>query len=168
LTSHQNRSPRGLSSNPTPQEIKALRESMGLTHQAFGRLIYAPESAAVCWEVGRDDPRHKRLHPAFWHLLRLRLAYGASVELVDRWVGLFNGAPELGAIDPPGEVSYDGYSRVRTPFARGGTANLLPIVFPPSKQDEPVVATHVAVLDQGKVLRVFELTAEHKAVGFGA
>lgn len=68
-------------------------------------------------------------------------------------VAIFNRAPNIGDINPEGEISYVGYRRVLV-SAYGGT-NLEEVVFPPSDQDDPVFASHVVVIDgAGRVVGV--------------
>ncbi len=63
---------------------------------------------------------------------------------------LFNGAPKIGSKDCSQEVTYAGYARV--PFVSDGSTNMHGIQFPKSKQDEPVHATHVVVIDSKGVI----------------
>jgi len=58
---------------------------------------------------------------------------------------LFGSAPVVGSTDCAAELFYVGYKRV--PTVTDGLSNLTEIVFPASDQDEPVYATHVAVID---------------------
>lgn len=74
---------------------------------------------------------------------------------------LFSTEPHIGDVNPPGEVHYTGYSRVRFMVDAGASSNDKYIEFPASEQDDPVLATHaVAIDDDGRVVGV---TALHQA-----
>lgn len=71
MTNHQNRSSRaGPSSNPTPASIRALRERANLTPADAAAMIHASARAWQQWESG-----DRRMHPAFWELFRIKLAW---------------------------------------------------------------------------------------------
>lgn len=66
---------------------------------------------------------------------------------------LYDREPELGAVNPPGEVVYAGYQRVQLSMGRPG------MVFPASEQDEPVWVSHIVVLDpDGRVVGSREIS----------
>lgn len=66
---HPNRSRAGSpASNPTPAEIRALRESLGLSQTAAAALIHCTLRAWQEWEAG-----NRRMHPAMWELLRIKI-----------------------------------------------------------------------------------------------
>lgn len=70
MTNHQNRSGRGPSSNPTPAAIRAMRERANLTPADTAAMIHASARAWQQWESG-----DRRMHPAFWELFRIKLAW---------------------------------------------------------------------------------------------
>lgn len=61
--------PRSHASPPSPDEIRAARDAAGLTQSACARLIYVTERAFRMYEAG-----DRRMHPAQWELLALKLA----------------------------------------------------------------------------------------------
>lgn len=70
MTSHPNRSRRRRpAATPTPEQIRAARESAGLTQSQASALVHAGLRAWQKWEAGE-----RRMHPAFWDLFRRRLA----------------------------------------------------------------------------------------------
>ena len=64
MSNHPNRS-RAPSKgrNPSPAEIKAAREALGLTQTQAAAAVYVPLRTWQRWESG-DAP----MHPAFWEL----------------------------------------------------------------------------------------------------
>ena len=50
--SHPNRSGAGPSRNPTPEEIRAARDALGLSQRAAAELIHGTERAWQDWEQG--------------------------------------------------------------------------------------------------------------------
>ncbi len=70
MSNHPNRS-RGVSSarNPVPEEIKAARETAGLTQTEAAALLYKTARVWQMWEAG-----DRRMDPAFWELFRIKLA----------------------------------------------------------------------------------------------
>lgn len=70
MTNHPNRSKRRPSParNPSPDEIRALRASAGLTQGQLADLLMTSTRAVQQWEAG-----DRKMHPAFWRCLRLDL-----------------------------------------------------------------------------------------------
>ncbi len=66
--SHRGRRPCGLAANPSPHQIRAVRESAGLTQVAAGDLVYRSERNWQQWEAGE-----RRMDPALWELFRIKL-----------------------------------------------------------------------------------------------
>lgn len=68
---HPNRSRRtdAPGRTPQPEEIRSVRERAGLTQRQAGALVYASERAWQEYEGGR-----RRMHPAIFELLRIKLA----------------------------------------------------------------------------------------------
>lgn len=69
MPNHPNRGPKGPSANPSPAEIKAARESVGLTQGAAAALIYRTARNWQQWEGG-----DRRMDPALWELFRIKAA----------------------------------------------------------------------------------------------
>ena len=69
MTSHPNRSkrPDAAGANPSPEEIRAARDALGLTLKAAGAIVYCSLRAWQDWESGE-----RRMHPATWDLFRIR------------------------------------------------------------------------------------------------
>lgn len=70
MTNHPNRA-KGPGRNPQPAEIRALRESAGLTQEQAGALVYTTAEVWKQWEAEPGSVKHRRMHPAFWHLFKL-------------------------------------------------------------------------------------------------
>lgn len=68
MTSHPNRGPRGPASNPAPADIRAARESAGMTQTQAAALIHGTLRSWQAYEAG-----DRRLHPGLWELFRLKL-----------------------------------------------------------------------------------------------
>jgi DNA-binding transcriptional regulator YiaG len=68
MPSHPNRSGRGASRNPSPEEIRALREEYGLSAAELGALVHSTGRRAQEWMAGTH-----RMHPGLWELLRLKV-----------------------------------------------------------------------------------------------
>ena len=64
MTSHPNRGHRRI--NPTPEQIKALRERCGLTQTEAGAKLFTSCRVWQQWEAG-----DRRMHGAFWMLFRI-------------------------------------------------------------------------------------------------
>lgn len=55
------------SMTPTPAQIRAARESAGLSQTAAAALIHCSRSSWAEWEGGVS-----RMHPAFWELFSIK------------------------------------------------------------------------------------------------
>jgi len=75
MAAHPNRGPKGPSSNPTPAEIRAARESAELSQTAAGALVHTTVRTWQQWEAG-----DRRMHPAFWELFRLKIKHQKLCE----------------------------------------------------------------------------------------
>ena len=66
---HPNRSRRGYdpAANPTPAEISAAREFLGLTQQEAADLLHITTRAWQRYEAGE-----RRMHPALWELFCIK------------------------------------------------------------------------------------------------
>lgn len=53
---------------PAPEEIKAARQSAGLTQTQAGALVYTTCRVWQQWEAG-----DRGMHPAFWELFQLKI-----------------------------------------------------------------------------------------------
>lgn len=53
--------------NPTSAEIKALRETSGLSQTAAASLLHTTCRTWQQWEAG-----DRRMHPAFWELFNIK------------------------------------------------------------------------------------------------
>lgn len=69
MTNHPNRSKRAPSParNPTPAEVRARREQLGLTQTAAAAVVHTKLRAWQQWEAGE-----RAMHPAFWELFTLK------------------------------------------------------------------------------------------------
>jgi putative transcriptional regulator len=75
MSNHPNRSKSNPSEsrNPTPAEIRAAREAANLTQTEAAALVHSPCRSWQGWEAEEGTPIHRRMHPAFWELFRLKL-----------------------------------------------------------------------------------------------
>lgn len=55
--------------NPLPEEIRAARESAGLTQSAAAELVHSGMRAWQMWEAG-----DRRMHPGLWELFCMKTA----------------------------------------------------------------------------------------------
>lgn len=81
MTSHPNRSarPDAAGSNPSPEEIRAARDALGLTLKEAAALIYCSLRAWQDWESGE-----RRMHPASWDLFRIRATFPDDAAILLR------------------------------------------------------------------------------------
>jgi len=75
-------SPNRLDRNPLPEEVRALRERYNLTQRDLAGLAFSSQRTVQSWEapIGAED--HKRMHPAAWWLVRLRLGDAQLSDLI--------------------------------------------------------------------------------------
>ena len=67
MTNHPNRGPKGPTSNPAPETIRAAREAAGMTQTESALLVHASLRAWQQWEAG-----DRRMPPGLWSLFRIR------------------------------------------------------------------------------------------------
>ena len=68
MVNHPNRGRPGKpGSNPKPDEMRALRHSLGLTQKQAAELIWCGVRTWEQWEAG-----DRSCHPAFWELFRIK------------------------------------------------------------------------------------------------
>ena len=58
-----------LSKSPTPTEITALLETCGKTQETVALLLHVNGRTVRQWKAG-----DRKMHPAFWELLKIKLA----------------------------------------------------------------------------------------------
>ncbi|MDD2978141.1 helix-turn-helix domain-containing protein [Aquabacterium sp.] len=58
---------------PTPAQIRAARESAGLSQEAAAALIHKTRSAWAQWEARESASNHRAMDPAFWELFLLKI-----------------------------------------------------------------------------------------------
>jgi DNA (cytosine-5)-methyltransferase 1 len=74
MPNHPNRSGRiSPAANPKPAQIRAEREKAGLTQTAAASLVHSTLRSWQQWEAEPGTSGHRRMHPAFWELFRLKL-----------------------------------------------------------------------------------------------
>jgi len=63
MSNHPNRSKRRNlhGATPLPENIKAMRDRLGMTHKEFGKMGFYSELAAQQWETGE-----RRMTPLSW------------------------------------------------------------------------------------------------------
>lgn len=66
-SNHPNGGPQAPSSNPQPKDIRAARNSAGLTQSEAAALVYSTLSAWQRWEQGE-----RRMHPGLWELFNIK------------------------------------------------------------------------------------------------
>ena len=57
---------------PTSTQIRAARESAGLSQEAAAALIYKTRSAWAQWEARESSSSHRAMDAAFWELFLLK------------------------------------------------------------------------------------------------
>lgn len=67
MPNHPNRS-KSTSETPSPENIRALRESAGLTQTQFGALFHGTLRAVQDYEGGQ-----RRMHPGLFELAQLKI-----------------------------------------------------------------------------------------------
>jgi DNA (cytosine-5)-methyltransferase 1 len=73
MSNHPNRSGKGVSRNPKPKEIIAARLDAGLSQTAAAELVHTSCRAWQQWETEEGTEGHRRMHPAFWELFRIKV-----------------------------------------------------------------------------------------------
>jgi DNA-binding XRE family transcriptional regulator len=74
MANHPNRNGKNPAKNPKPAEIKKARIAAGLSQTAAAELIYCALGTWQQYEADPDSPCHRRMHPAFWELFKIRVA----------------------------------------------------------------------------------------------
>ena len=59
--------------NPTPEQLKSYRLSLGLTQTEAGRVIYTPLRTYQDYEGGKS-----KMHPGLWELLQAKTDKGEN------------------------------------------------------------------------------------------
>ena len=73
MANHPNRSKiKTAASNPTPEQIIALRKSKNLTQSQAAKLVYSTLRTWAGWESGRELEGHRRMHPAIFELFVIK------------------------------------------------------------------------------------------------
>ncbi len=83
MANHPNRSRRKPAPgyNPSPAEVRQLREDMGLTQEQFGRHLYAGLSTVQAWEDGS-----RRMPGLTWEYASLLWGFRAVSEARKQWI----------------------------------------------------------------------------------
>lgn len=68
MTNHPNRGQKGPFSNPAPEDVRAARESAGLTQTQAAEMVRGTMRAWQEWEAG-----NRRMHPGLWELFQRKL-----------------------------------------------------------------------------------------------
>jgi DNA (cytosine-5)-methyltransferase 1 len=69
MANHPNRGKGSASANPLPEQIRAARETAGLTEAEAGALIHGSARSWQNLEAGE-----RRLHPGLWELFLIKIA----------------------------------------------------------------------------------------------
>ena len=69
MTNHPNRSAGHPARNPSPGEVRAARDAVGLTQAQAAALVHASARNWQQWEAG-----DRRMHPGLWELFRIKSA----------------------------------------------------------------------------------------------
>ncbi len=81
MTNHPNRKRDQPGRNPKPSEIAALRITAGLTQTQAADLLHASLRSFQQWEAPENSSTNRKMHPAFWELLQIKIAGGPSVRI---------------------------------------------------------------------------------------
>lgn len=76
MANHPNRGPKGPSSNPQPEEIKAARSAAGLTQTEAAALVHSTLSAWQRWEQGE-----RRMPPGLWELFGIKTGLSLRADI---------------------------------------------------------------------------------------
>lgn len=72
MVAHPNRTKRAnYARNPTPEEITKAREKAGLTKVEAAELVFATYRGWHNYEIPKESPDHRRMHPAIFALFLL-------------------------------------------------------------------------------------------------
>ncbi len=82
MSNHPNRSQRKPAPgyNPSPAEIRQLREEMGMTQEQFSRHLYSGLSTVQAWEDGS-----RRMPGLTWEYASLLWGFSAVSKARDIW-----------------------------------------------------------------------------------
>lgn len=85
MANHPNRSRliKHLAANPTPEKIRATRESLRLDYAAAGAIVHSSARAWQSWELG-----DRRMHPAIWELFQIKTRRSPEKETQSSVIGL--------------------------------------------------------------------------------
>jgi DNA-binding XRE family transcriptional regulator len=75
LSHHPNMTSTALPSrNPSPREVREVRELAGLTQTQAGALVHTTCRTWQQWEAEQGTKYHRAMHPAFWELFCRKIA----------------------------------------------------------------------------------------------
>ena len=57
---------------PSPPEILASRKAAGLSQTEAAVLVHTSCRTWQQWEAEEGTPSHRKMHPAFWELFRIK------------------------------------------------------------------------------------------------
>jgi DNA-binding transcriptional regulator YiaG len=72
MSNHPNRSKHQPRLQPTAEEVRQARARAGMTQLEAARAVGASVKAWRKWEAPPESPDHRRMHPAFWELFRIK------------------------------------------------------------------------------------------------
>ncbi|GLK78068.1 hypothetical protein GCM10008171_33220 [Methylopila jiangsuensis] len=72
MVNHPKRSTRNRPGTPTPEQIKAAREAVGLTQKQAADLVQASSRAWQNWEAPVGSPEGRAMRPALWEMFRAK------------------------------------------------------------------------------------------------
>lgn len=105
----------------------------------FGAPVEFPDAFRAAFQAGQRSI-----------LDRLATKPETQTETQVLEAALFTKAPQIGSKDCTNEVNYNGYHRVL--LATDHRAKLTDIRFPASQQDESILVSHVAAIDERGVI----------------
>lgn len=74
MTNHPNRSRTGSpASNPTPDDVIALRQARNWTQTEAAAHWLTTLSAVQKWEAPADSQNHRRVHPLMWWAMQNKI-----------------------------------------------------------------------------------------------
>jgi DNA-binding XRE family transcriptional regulator len=80
---HPHRRSTSWDTSPDPDEIRALRESLGLNRLNAARLVHTSEMTWCNWERPRTDGQARPMHAGLWELFRLKARTLVNRERVE-------------------------------------------------------------------------------------